>query len=298
MEYKDYYKVLGVEKKDDKDTIKKAYRKLAKKYHPDNNPNNKRAEERFKEINEAYEVLSDDEKRKRYDTLGSNGFNGQGFDPSSFGNQYSYDFNRGSGFSQSNDFSDFFNAFFADLGMGGMGADPFSSSSRKSARRSPSQPDSEASMTISIEDALSGREMVVSINSKKVNLKIPKGIRPGQKIKMKGQGQNGGDLFIKFDIQNTATLSLEGDDLIKTADVYPWQAYFGSQVQINMPDETLKVTVPQKVKGGSRIRVRGKGYYKKDGSRGDLYINVNIVNPSNMSSADEQIYKELLNKYQ
>ena len=134
MEYKDYYKVLGVEKKDDKDTIKKAYRKLAKKYHPDNNPNNKRAEERFKEINEAYEVLSDDEKRKRYDTLGSYGFYGQGVDPASFGYQYSYDFNRGSGFSQSNDFSDFFNAVFADLGMGGMGADPFSSSSRKSAR--------------------------------------------------------------------------------------------------------------------------------------------------------------------
>lgn len=297
MEYKDYYKILGVEKKDDKDTIKKAYRKLAKKFHPDNNPGNKRAEEKFKEINEAYEVLSDNEKRKRYDTMGMNDFNSAGFDPSSFNHKDSYDFNRGSGFSQSNDFSDFFNMFFGDLGMGSMNADPFRQSSTRSSRAASQQFDSEAFMKVSIEDALAEKEMIVSINDRKVNLKLPKGIRSGQKIKMKGQGQSGGDLYIKIELQDTSTLALDNDDLIKTVDIYPWQAYFGSVVQVDMPDNTLKVTIPQRIKGGSKIRIREKGYYKKDKTRGDLYIKVNIVNPSEMSLKDEQTYKELSNRF-
>ncbi len=297
MEYKDYYKILGVEKKDDKDTIKKAYRKLAKKFHPDNNPGNKRAEEKFKEINEAYEVLSDNEKRKRYDTMGMNDFNSTGFDPSSFNHKDSYDFNRGSGFSQSNDFSDFFNMFFGDLGMGSMNSDPFRQSSTRSSRAASQQFDSEAFMKVSIEDALSEKEMIVSINDRKVNLKLPKGIRSGQKIKMKGQGQSGGDLYIKIELQDTSTLSLDNDDLIKTVDIYPWQAYFGSVVQVDMPDNTLKVTIPQRIKGGSKIRIREKGYYRKDKTRGDLYIKVNIVNPSEMSLKDEQTYKELSNRF-
>lgn len=297
MEYKDYYKILGVEKKDDKDTIKKAYRKLAKKFHPDNNPGNKRAEEKFKEINEAYEVLSDNEKRKRYDTMGMNDFNSAGFDPSSFNQKNSYDFNRGSGFSQSNDFSDFFNMFFGDLGMGSMNSDPFRQSSTRSSRAASQQFDSEAFMKVSIEDALAEKEMIVSINDRKVNLKLPKGIRSGQKIKMKGQGQSGGDLYIKIELQDTSTLALDNDDLIKTVDIYPWQAYFGSVVQVDMPDNTLKVTIPQRIKGGSKIRIREKGYYKKDKTRGDLYIKVNIVNPSEMSLKDEQTYKELSNRF-
>ena len=299
MDYKDYYKILGVDKKDDKDTIKKAYRKLAKKFHPDNNPGNKRAEEKFKEINEAYEVLFDAEKRKRYDEIGAEGAGPQGFDPSQFGGQYSSQgFNPGgSGFSQSqgNDFSDFFNMFFSDLGGG---ANPFGQTSRRTARREPQQVDTEAQMRVSIEDALSEKEMVVSINDKKVNLKIPKGIRSGQKIKMKGQGQNGGDLYIKIDLVDTNLLVLDNDDLIKTVDIYPWQAYLGSQIHVAMPDNTLKVTIPKRLKGGARIRVKGKGYYKKDNTRGDLYIKVNIVNPVDMNEKDEQAYKELLNKYQ
>ena len=134
-----------------KDTIKKAYRKLAKKFHPDNNPGNKTAEEKFKEINEAYEVLYDDEKRKRYDTMGMNDFNSAGFDPSSFGQKYSYDFSKGANYSSSNDFSDFFNMFFGDLGMGNMGGDPFRQSSRYSAGTASQQFDSEAFMKVTIE---------------------------------------------------------------------------------------------------------------------------------------------------
>ncbi|HPY98230.1 MAG TPA: DnaJ domain-containing protein [Clostridia bacterium] len=294
MEYKDYYKILGVDKKDDKDTIKKAYRKLAKKFHPDNNPGNKRAEERFKEINEAYEVLYDDEKRKRYDTMGMNDFSSAGFDPSAYGQQYSYNYGGSSGFSRSNDFSDFFNMFFGDLGMG---ADVFGQSSGRKSKAASRQFDSEASMKVSIEDALAQREMIVSINDKKVNLKIPEGIRSGQKIKMKGQGQGGGDLYIKIELQDTPNLTLENDDLIKTVDIYPWQAYFGSSIQVEMPDNTLKVTIPKKIKGGARIRIKEKGYYKKDKTRGDLYIKVNIVNPVRMSEKDEEIYKELSNRF-
>lgn len=290
MEYKDYYKDLGVDKSADKDTIKKAYRKLAKKFHPDNNPGNKRAEDRFKEINEAYEVLSNDEKRKRYDTIGNQDFGPQGFDPSSFGGQYSY----GGGFSSasSSDFSDFFNMFFSDLGMG---ADPFSAQARRP--RASQQIDSQAQMSISIEDAILGKEMLVTLDDTKVNLKIPKGIRPGQKIKMKGRGQNGGDLYITIDIQNTASLYLEGDDLVKEIDIYPWQAYLGSSIQIKMPDTNLKVSIPKKFRGGSKIRLKGKGYHKKDKSRGDLYIKLNIINPSDMTEEDEKIYESLLNKY-
>ncbi|MFA5341173.1 MAG: DnaJ C-terminal domain-containing protein, partial [Clostridia bacterium] len=219
------------------------------------------------------------------------------FDPSSFNQKNAYNFNRGSGFSQSNDFSDFFNMFFGDLGMGNMGADPFGQSSRRSSRAASQQFDSEAFMKVSIEDALAEKEMIVSINDRKVNLKLPKGIRSGQKIKMKGQGQSGGDLYIKIELYDTVTLALDNDDLIKTVDIYPWHAYFGSSVQVDMPENTLKVTIPQNIKGGSKIRIREKGYYKKDKTRGDLYIKVNIVNPANMSSDDVQIYKELLNKY-
>ena len=302
MEYKDYYKILEVDKKADKDTIKKAYRKLAKKFHPDNNPGNKRAEEKFKEMNEAYEVLSNDEKRKRYDTMGSADMNGSGFDPSQYSQQNTYrkgGFDPNGGYSSvRNDFSDFFNAFFGDLGMGGMGRDPFAGSSRKStSQRTAAVPDSEAEMKVSIEDALAEREMVVSINDKKVNLKIPKGIRSGQQIKMKGQGQDGGNLLIRIELIDTPSLTLEEDDLVKTVDIYPWQAYQGTQVQVMMPDNTFKVTIPEKIKGGSRIRMREQGYYRKDKTRGDLYIKINIVNPTSLSDKDKEIYKDLSNRY-
>jgi curved DNA-binding protein len=182
--------------------------------------------------------------------------------------------------------------------MGGMGRDPFAGSSRRStSQRTAAAPDSEAEMKVSIEDALAEREMIVSINDRKVNLKIPKGIRSGQKIKMKGQGQDGGNLLIRIELTDTPSLTLEEDDLVKTVDIYPWQAYLGTQVQVVMPDNTFKVTIPEKMKGGSRIRMREQGYYKKDKTRGDLYIKINIVNPSSLSDKDKEIYKDLSNRY-
>lgn len=303
MEYKDYYKILGVDKNATTDEIKKAYRKLAKKYHPDLNPNDKKAQEKFKDINEAYEVLGDENKRKQYDAFGS-GYNfthGQNFDPSqfgfeNFGNGYRYTYTTNGG----QNFSDFFNMFFGgkdfninDLfGRGKNGKSPFQRA------RSQSNPKYESEIYITIDEGYNGVTKQVSLRidnqDRYLSVKVPKGILPGKKIKIKGEkaGVNG-DIYFKINFINNEKIKLEGLDIYNRVDIYPWDAAFGTKVVVETLSGRIKVSIPENVQGGKKIRVPNKGYRDMDGNTGDLYIVVNIVNPSSLTEKQKELYRQL-----
>ncbi|MBN1623131.1 MAG: DnaJ domain-containing protein [Clostridia bacterium] len=291
MKYKDYYEILGVDKKAGNEEIKKAYRKLAKKYHPDANPNNKASEEKFKEISEAYEVLSDKEKRSKYDQFGSNYQygNNSNFDPS----QYGFNFNRGQSRSSSG-FSDFFDMFFSE------GFDVNSIFGGGSRARRPSKGRNyESEIEVSLADGIKGIEKKFNINGRTVNLKIPKGVRDGNKIKLTGQGETvqggqSGDLYLVVKLKPEKGFSLNGADIEMSVDVLPWEAHLGTEKSINMFDTNIKLKIPKGIKGGSRIKMKGKGYYVDKSIRGDLLIRVNIVNPENPDKEIEKFYKNAM----
>lgn len=306
MEYKDYYKILGVEKSSSQDEIKKAYRKLAKKYHPDLNPNDDKAQERFKEINEAYEVLSDEEKKKRYDTFGSgyNFTNGQHFDPSqygfdNFGNGYSYTYTTADG-----DFSDFFNMFFggaagngrANSRMGGFDLGNLFGGGRKSARKE--SPSYESELNITLDEGFHGETKNITLNiggeNKSMSVNIPKGILPGKKLKVKGEkwGINGNILF-KINLIEDGKNRLDGLDIISKLDLLPWQAALGDKVVVSTLDGKIKIDVPRAISSGKKIRIPRKGYKDMKGNRGDLYIEINIVNPPSLTEEEIKLYEKL-----
>ena len=293
MKYKDYYEILGVDKKAGNDEIKKAYRKLAKKYHPDANPNNKASEEKFKEVSEAYEVLSDKEKRSKYDQFGSNYQygNNSNFDPS----QYGFNYNRSGGSRSASGFSDFFDMFFSD------GFDVNSIFGGQRSRRQAKGRNYESEIEVSLADGIHGIEKQFNINGRTVNLRIPKGVRDGSKIKLKGQGESiqggqPGDLFLVVKLKPERGFTLNGADIEKSVDVFPWEAYVGTEKAVNMFDTNIMLKIPAGIKGGSRIKVKGKGYYADKNSRGDLYIRVNIVNPENLGKEVEKLYKSLMSE--
>lgn len=304
MEYKDYYKILGVDKKASTEEIKKAYRKLAKKYHPDLHPNDEKAQEKFKEINEAYEVLSDETKRKQYDAFGS-GYNfthGQNFDPSqfgfgNFGKGYTYTYTTEGG----ENFSDFFNMIFGgkDFGLGDLfsgrkkGRNPFH-------RVRTDTPKYESEIYITVEEGYNGATKQVTLKiggeDKTLSVKVPKGILPGKKIKINGEkaGING-DVYLKVNILSDESLKLEGRDIYKTVDIYPWDAYFGTKIVVDTLSGRIKVSIPENMEGGRKIRVPKRGYKDMEGNTGDLYIVVNIVNPRSLTDEQRELYKRLKN---
>lgn len=304
MQYRDYYETLGVEKNASQDEIKKAYRKLAKKYHPDANPGNKEAEEKFKAINEANEVLGEPEKRKKYDTMGQD-FNfqdGYDFDPSryGFGNNVRYEYRSGSG----SDFSDFFNMFFGGNSFGfddvfnrGGGREDFS---RHYAAKGE---DSEAEIEITPEEGFNGTEKKVTINGmgngRTIQFSIPAGIKEGEKIKLTGQGQPGfngapnGDLYLKARFSRHSRFELEGNNLTASIDVTPWEAALGGEVPLNTLDGKILVKIPEGIQTDSKIRISGKGYRGRNGSRGDLFLKVRIVNPAVLTAEERELYEKL-----
>lgn len=297
MEYKDYYKILEIDKSASDKEIKSAYRKLAKKYHPDLNQGDEKAQERFKEIGEAYEVLSDPEKKKTYDTFGTTGnfTGGMNFDPS----QYGYSYTGGGG----GDFSDFFDMFFG-------GGQAHGSSSRSGFNmsdlfggmgrggRKPSRQAYDTEISISIEDAYKGVERNVSLNigGKPVDVlvKVPAGITPGKKVKVKGEKFGiTGDILFKVQVLEEANLRLEGLDLHRTQDIYPWQALFGDKVLVATPSGKIRLSVPKDTKGGTKVRLAGKGFKDLKGKTGDLYVHFNLVNPENLSQEQVDLYKKI-----
>ena len=314
MKYRDYYEVLGVKKDATKDQIKKAYRKLAKAYHPDANPGDKSAEEKFKELNESYEVLGNEEKRRKYDQFGNqtNFSNGYDFDPSQFGfksGNTQYEF-RGSG---ANGFSDFFDMFFGNSGLNM--EDLFSSGGRKnftsrnyredsSFQQSLRGEDKEVEIRISVPDGLSGAEKHITIETikgrKTLAISIPKGIQPGEKIRLKGQGgsgTNGGDggdllLVVRF---KEDEFTLKGYDITQKIEVMPWVAALGGEVMVKTPEGRILINIPVGIRNGGNIRIRGKGYYNAIGGRGDLFLQVNINNPEYLTEEQRALYQELKN---
>lgn len=301
MQYKDYYGILGVEKNASQEEIKKAYRKLAKKYHPDANQGDKQSEEKFKDVSEAYELLSDPEKRKEYDNFGNayNFQNGYDFDPAQYGyNNVRYEWRGNPG-----DRSDFFNMFFSGGGGGFNIEDLFGSSGTGGMHLVYDGENIEAEIEITPEEGFSGTEKRIALQTergvKNFTFKIPKGVRDGEKIRLKGQGHKGanggknGDLHLIVRFRPGDHFTLEGNDLVTTVDLYPWDAALGGKVPVRTLDGRIMVTVPEGIQPESRIRVAGKGYIDRNGKRGDLYIKTRIVNPVHLTRETRELYEQL-----
>ncbi|VEJ36061.1 Curved DNA-binding protein [Aedoeadaptatus ivorii] len=307
MEYKDYYKILGVDKDADDKTIKKAYRKLAKQYHPDLHPDDQVAQEKFKEIGEAYEVLSDAEKRKTYDTFGSTGnfTGGMNFDPSQYG--YTYTTTGGEG-----DFSDFFEMFFGADAAGATGAagggrgrsrsfnmsDLFGDFRGSRGARKPPRQQYNTELYISLVDAYGGvnRNVTLNIGGRQVDVlvKVPAGITERKKVKVRGEKFGiEGDILFEIRIDMPKDTAMEGLDLYKKAEIYPWQAYFGDKIVVDLPAGKMRIRVPEKTRGGSKLRLRNKGFRDLKQKSGDAYIEFVIVNPATLTKEEEELYQKL-----
>lgn len=297
MEYKDYYKILEVDKKATKDEIKKSYRKLAKKYHPDMNKGDETSQEKFKDINEAYEVLSDEEKRKQYDMFGSQGgfYGGQNFNPQDFG------FGGYQATGDTGGFSDFFNMIFGDrggfsgFGKTDAGGSVFSNFGR--ARQKPRQQYT-TEITITIKEAFEGteRKLRLGINGTNVEIpvKVPKGIQPGKKIKMRGEPYGlEGDIFVKINLA-LSDQTLDGLDITQELKLLPWEAWFGTKKTVDTLHGRLKVNVPKGVQSGQKIRLAGKGFRDMKNKTGDLYLRFVLDNPSTLTEKQEQAYRSLM----
>ena len=305
MEYKDYYKILGVDRNASQEEIKKKYRQLAKQYHPDAHQGDKKAEEKFKEINEAYEVLGDEEKRKKYDALGQ-GFNfqdGFNFDPSQFGfgKNYRYEYRTTGG---NNNFSDFFNMFFGDGAFdfndilnGLRRGSGFSGNLRVDGE------DVNTDISITPEEGYKGLEKKITIkmngSEKTISFKIPAGIKDGEKIKLTGQGKPGvnggrnGDLYLNVKFKASNKFELKDMNLLSTIDLYPWDAVLGKEMYFETMEGKILVKIPPGIQTDSMVRISGQGYRDRKGQRGDLLLRVRIVNPAVLDSNERELYKRL-----
>lgn len=312
MDYKDYYKILGVSKNATQEEIKKAYRKLAVKYHPDKTQGDKNSEERFKEVGEAYEVLKDPEKRKKYDQLGANwkqyenaGYGGGagGFDFSQFGGgpagdgrTYHFEGDIGDMFSGTGGggFSDFFNAFFG----GGGRTQPGSSGRQQRPRKGQ---DLQGQMEISIYEAYHGTSRILNVDGKKLRVTIKPGSYDGLELRIKGKGGSGsggganGDIYIKIRVQPDNQYKIDGNNLILKTDVDLYTAVLGGKAEINTLTGKLNVPIPKGSQSGSKLRLKGKGMpvYGKTGQYGDLYVQLNVVIPKNLSQEETKLFKKL-----
>jgi len=325
MEYKDYYQILGVDKGADEDAVRKAFRKLARKYHPDVAKDKDSAEAKFKEINEAYEVLGDPEKRKKYDQLGPNweqfsqgvppgaggpAYSGSGVPPSGF---EGYEFRQGDatgwgGFEFSGTgFSDFFETFF------GGGASRWSDGG--SFTRGPRGPkarmgrDIQADIMVTLEEALRGSTRQVTLKRKDskggepkretYSVRIPAGVREGQLIRMAGQGEAGtgggqaGDLFLHVRLERHPDFRVQGSDLYYELDVAPWEAALGAKVTIPTLEGKVAIKIPAGTASGRKLRLRGQGLPLKAGGRGDLHAEVCIVVPTKISEDERKLWEQL-----
>ena len=317
---KDYYKILGLSKNASKDEIKKAYRNLARKYHPDHNPDNKEAEEKFKEIQEAHEVLSDEEKRKTYDMFGSAEFRPGGQttwrrqgDPSGGAYQYTY---------SSQDFPGFEDIFKDIFGFGseprarrtrGRGAgdsfrDIFSRSSREQTTKGK---DLEYQIEIDFDTAIKGgvrditinRQKLNNVNTEKLSVKIPPGVSTGSKIRVQGKGESAtrgkqGDLYLRIKVKSHPIFKRRQDDIYLELPITVYEAALGKQVDVPTIDGTAKVSIPPGVQNGTKLRLKGKGVQNlKSKERGDQYVEIKIVMPDNIEESDKKIFEELADKH-
>lgn len=296
MAYIDYYKVLGINKSASQDDIKKAYRKLARKYHPDLNPDDQEANKMFQQINEANEVLNDVEKRKKYDEYGENWKHADQFQQSGRGNPFgggfgggSGGFGGGSGGFGGGDFSDFFESMF---GGGGR-------QSRNNARFKGQ--DLQAELRISFLEAAETHKKTVTVNGRSLRITIPGGISNGQVIKLKGQGSPGsnggsdGDLLITITIAEDSKFQRTGDDLFLNQEIDLYVAVLGGEVMVDTLTGKVKLKVPAGTQNGSKVRLKGKGFpvYQKEGQYGNLFVTYIIKIPTGLNIKQEKLFREL-----
>ncbi|MES2398192.1 MAG: J domain-containing protein [Bacteroidota bacterium] len=295
MEFVDYYKILGIKKDASVEDIKKAYRKLARKYHPDLNPNNKEANKQFQQINEANEVLSDPESRKKYDKYGKDWKHGEEYEKAQQSQRQS---SGRSGREQSfggaqggDDFSDFFSSMFGGQSGGGRGG-------RQAKFRGQ---DFNAEVQLNLIDAYQTHQQTLSVNGKNIRITIPAGIENGQTIKIGGHGGPGvnggpaGDLFITFLITNNTNFKREGNNLYTTVDLDLYTAVLGGEITIDTLSGKVKLKVPPETQNGTKVKLKGKGFpvYKKEGQFGDLFITYSIKIPTNLTEKQKELFLEL-----
>ena len=288
MEFIDYYKTLGIDKNASEEDIKKAYRKLARKLHPDLNPNDKEAHQKFQRINEANEVLSDPEKRKKYDQYGKDWQHADQFEQQRQSRQQSA-YTGGERFSgdADGDFSSFFESLF---GGGG----------RSSQAKFRGQ-DYNAELQLSLTDALKTHPQTLTVNEKNIRITIPAGIENGQVIKLKGYGAPGanggpaGDLYITFSIAPHPRFKRMGNDLFTTVNIDLYTALLGGETTIDTLDGKVKLKVNAETQSGTKIRLKGKGFpvYKKEGESGDLYVTYEVKLPTNLTEEQKKLFTEL-----
>ena len=306
--FRNYYEILGVPKTSTADEIKRSYRRLARKYHPDLNPGDKAAEERFKDIGEAYEVLSDVTKRQQYDRFGQywkqGGFQGQGGRAPASREQYKPDFEQGYtgdvDFSQYNDFQEFVDQLLGKFRTNERAQDTSGgSSSYRANTQAPPRPsprrDSEAVLELPLERAyVGGRERIRLEDGRSLEVNMPAGVLSGQRIRLKGQGASGGDLYLKITLKPHTFFSLEGSDIRCQLPISPSESVLGIQVEVPTLSGLVKLTIPPAVKSGQQLRLSGKGFPKDARTFGDQYVEIQIVVPKNPSKQERELYEKLL----
>ena len=292
MEFIDYYEILGLTKNATSDEIKKAYRKLARKWHPDVNPNDAAAKIKFQQLNEANEVLSNPEKRKKYDKYGKDWERGEEYEKYQQQNRQSNSTNyQRTGDFNGEDFSDFFSSMFGQQASG----------DKRSSARFRGQ-DFTTELQLDIKDAATTHKRTFTVNGKSIRITIPAGIEDGQTIKINGHGGEGinkgpnGDLYITFSIVNTTPFKRVGNDLYVTNDLDLYTAILGGEILLTAFDDSkLKLKVVAGTQNGTKVRLKGKGFpvYKKEGTFGDLYVTYNIKTPTHLSEKEKELFNQL-----
>lgn len=297
MEYKDYYKALGVDKNATTDQIKKAYRKLARQYHPDVNPNNPDAERKFKEVNEANEVLSDEEKRRKYDELGADwqryqqagAGRGQaqgGFDWSQYAQQGGFS---SADFGDGADFSDFFGSIFGNMG------------GRAGGSRAGAGSDYQAELELTLEDAYRGGPRTLNVGGKSLRITIHPGVEDGQTIRLRDQGAPGrnggpnGSLYITLRVLPDPRFARNGNDLTQEVQVQLYRALLGGEQVVDTLSGPVKINIKLETQNGTRLRLRGKGFpvYRKEGQFGDLYLRLTVQLPQQLTDKEKELIRQL-----
>jgi curved DNA-binding protein len=292
MNFVDYYKLLGIDKTASSKDVKSAYRKLARKYHPDLNPNDKDAKKKFQEINEANEVLSDPEKRKKYDQYGKDWQHSEQFEKQGQYQQQYQNSDRTSyaGSQSEGDFSDFFESLFGRATNTGY---------RRQVKYRGE--DFNAELQLDLIDAYKTHKQTLTINNKKIRITIPAGIENGQIIKIAGHGGKGinggpdGDLYITFSIANHPDFKRSGNDLFTTVDLDLYTAVLGGEKTIDTLNGKVKLKVKPETQNGSKVKLKDKGFpvYKNEGKYGDLYVTYFIKIPSNLTDKQKSLFKQL-----
>ena len=302
-DFKDYYQVLGVSKNATQDDIKKAYRKLARKYHPDLNPGDKQAENRFKEINEAQEVLSDPEKRQKYDEYGQYWQQGatqsqQQRTGTAPRGGVGVDFG-GYDFSQYGSFDDFLEELLGGRSGSGAGRRSYSYSTSGSEGFSQPGQDIEAAIALSFSEAFNGVQQQFKLGDETIKVRIPPGAKPGSRLRVRGKGQTSpfsnqrGDLYLNIELKPHPFFSFEDDNIVCEVPITPPEATLGAKIDVPTPDGSVTMKIPPGVDSGQSLRLRGKGWRNPKGDRTDQIVKLKIVTPKELTDIEKEYYEKL-----